>query len=101
MVEFSGRLLLEVCEYLLRLLEKIGAIGSQRVRRERLEFVGDPLMRGAFRLIFYGGDGDIKSRALEAKTNWSGVAEVAEIADFILAPAKQNLCTARRRGEAE
>jgi UDP-N-acetylglucosamine acyltransferase len=58
-------------------------------------------MRGAFRLIFYGGDGDIKSRALEAKNDWSGVAEVAEIADFILAPAKQKLCTARRRGEAE
>jgi UDP-N-acetylglucosamine acyltransferase len=58
-------------------------------------------MRGAFRLIFYGGDGDIKARALEAKNDWSGVAEVAEIADFILAPAKQKLCTARRRGEAE
>jgi UDP-N-acetylglucosamine acyltransferase len=58
-------------------------------------------MRGAFRLIFYGGDGDIKSRALEAKKNWSGVAEVAEIADFVLAPAKQKLCTARRRGESE
>jgi UDP-N-acetylglucosamine acyltransferase len=58
-------------------------------------------MRGAFRLIFYGGGGDVKSRALEAKNNWGGVAEVAEIADFILAPAKQKLCTARRRGEAE
>jgi len=58
-------------------------------------------MRGAFRLIFYRGGGDIKSRALEAKADWSGVAEVAEIADFILAPAKQKLCTARRRGEAE
>jgi UDP-N-acetylglucosamine acyltransferase len=58
-------------------------------------------MRGAFRLIFYGGDGDLKSRALEAKTDWSGVAEVGEIADFILAPSKQKLCTARRRGEIE
>jgi UDP-N-acetylglucosamine acyltransferase len=58
-------------------------------------------MRGAFRLIFYGGDGDVKSRALEAKNDCGGVAEVAEIADFILAPAKQKLCTARRRGEAE
>ncbi|HEX4117184.1 MAG TPA: acyl-ACP--UDP-N-acetylglucosamine O-acyltransferase [Rhizomicrobium sp.] len=58
-------------------------------------------MRGAFRLIFFGGDGDLKSRALEAKKDWGGVAEVAEIADFVLAPAKQKLCTARRRGEAE
>jgi len=58
-------------------------------------------MRGAFRLIFYGSDGDLKSRALEAKNDWSGVPEVNEIADFVLAPAKQKLCTARRRGEAE
>ncbi|HZQ40799.1 MAG TPA: acyl-ACP--UDP-N-acetylglucosamine O-acyltransferase [Rhizomicrobium sp.] len=58
-------------------------------------------MRGAFRLIFHGGDGDLKSRAIEARALWSGVAEVSEIAEFILAPAKQNLCTARRRGDVE
>jgi UDP-N-acetylglucosamine acyltransferase len=58
-------------------------------------------MRGAFRLIFHGGDGDMKSRAIEARALWSGVAEVGEIADFILAPAKQKLCTARRRSEIE
>lgn len=58
-------------------------------------------LRAAFRAIFHGERGDIKSRALEAKTRWPEVAEVAEIADFILAPAKQTLCTARRRSEAE
>ncbi len=58
-------------------------------------------LRAAFRSIFYGQGGDIKSRAEEAKARWQGVAEVREIADFILAPAKQKLCTARRRGEAE
>lgn len=58
-------------------------------------------LRGAFRAIFYGHGGDIKSRAIEARTRWAEVAQVAEIADFILAPAKQSLCTARRRGEAE
>ena len=55
-------------------------------------------LRGAFRAIFYGEGGDIKHRAAEAKARWAGVPEVAEVADFILAPAKQNLCTARRRG---
>ncbi|HKD46106.1 MAG TPA: hypothetical protein VKB67_00305, partial [Rhizomicrobium sp.] len=58
-------------------------------------------MRGAFRQIFYGNDADIKSRAMAAKAHWGAVAEVGEMADFILAPAKQKLCTARRRGEAE
>jgi len=57
-------------------------------------------MRGAFRAIFYGKDGDIPARAREAKARWNEVKEVGEIADFILADAKQPLCTARRRGSA-
>ena len=52
----------------------------------------------AFRTIFYGGEGDVKSRAAEVRALFHEVKEVAEVADFILAPAKQNLCTARRRG---
>ncbi len=55
-------------------------------------------LRAAFRAIFYGHGGDIKHRATEAKERWAGVPQVAEVADFILAPAKQKLCTARRRG---
>jgi len=55
-------------------------------------------MRGAFRAIFYGKGGDIPSRAREARARWPDVAQVGEIVDFILADAKQPLCTARRRG---
>jgi UDP-N-acetylglucosamine acyltransferase len=58
-------------------------------------------LRGAFKAIFYGEGGNIKSRATAMKAQFSGVAEVGEIVDFILAPAKQKLCTARRRGDAE
>ncbi len=58
-------------------------------------------LRGAFRAIFYGEGGDIRNRAEQAKARFANFAEVAEIADFILAPAKQKLCTARRRGESE
>jgi UDP-N-acetylglucosamine acyltransferase len=58
-------------------------------------------LRAAFRAIFHGRESDIKGRAIEAKARWAKVAEVVEIADFILAPAKQTLCTARHRGEAE
>jgi len=55
-------------------------------------------MRGAFRAIFYGKDGDIPARARAAGEKWPDVAEVNEIVAFILADAKQPLCTARRRG---
>jgi UDP-N-acetylglucosamine acyltransferase len=58
-------------------------------------------LRGAFREIFYGQGGDIKRRAAEVKTRLPGIVEVQEVTDFILAPAKQPLCTARRRGENE
>jgi UDP-N-acetylglucosamine acyltransferase len=55
-------------------------------------------MRGAFRHVFYGREGSVQTRAEEAKTRWPGVKEVNEIADFVLADAKQPLCLARRRG---
>ena len=58
-------------------------------------------LRAAFRTIFYGAGGDIKSRALLVKAEWPAIAEIGEVVDFILAPAKQKLCTARRRGEVE
>ena len=55
-------------------------------------------LRRAFRTIFYGTDGDSQTRAAEVRALFHEVKEVAEVADFILVPAKQNLCTARRRG---
>jgi UDP-N-acetylglucosamine acyltransferase len=54
-------------------------------------------LRRAFRTIFYGGEGDIKSRAAEIRALFHEIKEVTEMVDFILAPAKQKLCTARRR----
>ncbi len=35
------------------------------------------------------------------KAQWPDIAEIKDVVDFILAPAKQKLCTARRRGELE
>lgn len=55
-------------------------------------------LRGAFRHIFHGAGGDVRARAMEAKERWPQVAQVAEISDFVLADAKQELCLARRRG---
>jgi UDP-N-acetylglucosamine acyltransferase len=56
-------------------------------------------MRATFRSVFYGEGGSIGDRARAAKEKFVGIAEVAEIADFILADAKQELCLARRRGD--
>jgi UDP-N-acetylglucosamine acyltransferase len=57
-------------------------------------------MRATFRAVFYGEGGTLGDRARAARDKFAGIAEVAEIADFILADAKQELCLARRRGEA-
>jgi UDP-N-acetylglucosamine acyltransferase len=57
-------------------------------------------MRATFRSVFYGSEGGIADRAREAKARFAGIAEVAEIVDFILAESKQELCLARRRGDA-
>jgi UDP-N-acetylglucosamine acyltransferase len=54
-------------------------------------------LRRSFRAIFYGGEGDIKSRAVEVRALFREIPEVGEMAEFILAPAKQKLGTARRR----
>ncbi|MBA2587776.1 MAG: acyl-ACP--UDP-N-acetylglucosamine O-acyltransferase [Alphaproteobacteria bacterium] len=58
-------------------------------------------MRATFRSVFYGDGGGMAERARAAKAQFPGIAEVAEIADFILADAKQELCLARRRGVSE
>lgn len=58
-------------------------------------------MRATFRSVFYGSNGSLPDRARAAKERFAGIAEVAEIADFILADAKQDVCLARRRGAAE
>jgi UDP-N-acetylglucosamine acyltransferase len=57
-------------------------------------------MRATFRFVFYGQEGPLQTRARVARERWPEVKEVGEIADFILAPSKQELCLARRRGEA-
>jgi UDP-N-acetylglucosamine acyltransferase len=57
-------------------------------------------MRATFRTVFYGSGGSLADRARAARAQFAGVAQVAEIADFILADSKQELCLARRRGDA-
>lgn len=57
-------------------------------------------LRATFRLVFHGADGRLSDRARLARERFLDIAEVGEVVDFILADAKQELCLARRRGEA-
>ena len=78
-------------------LGNLNLVGLKRrgVPRENLN-----ALRAAFRMIFLDTAGSLADRARGARDKWSSVAEVAEIADFILAPAKRPICLARRRGGA-
>jgi UDP-N-acetylglucosamine acyltransferase len=58
-------------------------------------------MRAAYRAIFLSDEGSMAGRVVKAREQWGGVAEVAEILDFIEAPAKRRICPVRRHGQAE
>lgn len=75
------------------LLGGLNLIGLKRrgVGRESIN-----ALRAAFKSIFLETQGSMADRARAAKERWA-TTEVAEIADFILAPAKRPICLARRR----
>lgn len=58
-------------------------------------------MRAAFRAIFYGTEGKLNDRARRAAETWPDIAEIQEIAAFILAEAKRPICVPSRRAQAD
>lgn len=70
------------------------------LKRRKLSRETINAMRAAFREIFLSVDGTIADRARAARRTWSGIEEVGEIVDFILADADQPICTARRSRSA-
>jgi UDP-N-acetylglucosamine acyltransferase len=75
----------------------LGGLNLIGLKRRGLPRATIHAMRGAFRLIFRGEGGSVFDRAAHAKAHWPNVAEVQEIADFILADAKRPICMARKR----
>lgn len=55
--------------------------------------------RGAYKLIFLSDEGSQADRVKKAREQWGAIAEVAEILDFIEAPAKRKISPARRHGQ--
>lgn len=75
---------------------ELGGLNLIGLKRRGLPRANINALRAAFKLIFLDSDGSMAERARAAKARWD-VAEVHEIADFILAPAKRPICLARRR----
>jgi UDP-N-acetylglucosamine acyltransferase len=79
----------------------LGGLNLIGLKRRGVARASINALRAAFKLIFLENDGSMADRAGHAKDNWSGVPEVVEIADFVLAPAKRPICLARRRAGAD
>jgi UDP-N-acetylglucosamine acyltransferase len=75
----------------------LGGLNLIGLKRRGLPRATIHAMRGAFRMIFREEGGSVFDRAAHAKAHWPNVAEVQEIADFILADAKRPICMARKR----
>jgi UDP-N-acetylglucosamine acyltransferase len=75
----------------------LGGLNLIGLKRRNLPRPTIHAMRGAFRMIFRERGGSVFDRAARAKAQWTAVAEVQEIVDFILADAKRPICMARVR----
>lgn len=75
---------------------ELGGLNLVGLKRRGLPRASINALRAAFKFVFLENEGSMADRARRAKERWA-VAEVHEIADFILAPAKRPVCLARRR----
>jgi UDP-N-acetylglucosamine acyltransferase len=80
---------------------ELGGLNLIGLKRRGVPRASINALRAAFKLIFLESDGSMADRARAAKQKWADVAEVNEVADFILAPAKRPICLARRRRDAD
>jgi UDP-N-acetylglucosamine acyltransferase len=77
---------------------ELGNLNLIGLKRRGVSRANINALRAAFRAIFRETGGSLADRAKHARDRWGNVAEVNEIVDFILAPAKRPICLARRRG---
>jgi UDP-N-acetylglucosamine acyltransferase len=80
---------------------KLTGLNIVGLRRRGVSRPNIHALRAAFRAIFLEPTGSVGERAAAAREKWAEVAEVREVCDFILAPAKRQVCAARLRGTAE
>jgi UDP-N-acetylglucosamine acyltransferase len=56
-------------------------------------------LRHMYQLVLVSEEGTLADRVAQARDQWGAIPEVAEVLDFIEAPAKRKLCPARRHGQ--
>ncbi|MGA9797304.1 MAG: acyl-ACP--UDP-N-acetylglucosamine O-acyltransferase [Rhizomicrobium sp.] len=76
---------------------RLGGLNLIGLRRRNVPRQDIHAARAAYRMIFLE-QGSIHDNAERAAAKWPDVAQVREITDFILAPAKRPICPARKRG---
>jgi UDP-N-acetylglucosamine acyltransferase len=76
---------------------RLGGLNLVGLRRRKIPREHIHAMRAAYRMIFLEG-GSIHENAKRAAEKWSGVPQVREITDFILAKARRPICPARKHG---
>ncbi|HEY0107902.1 MAG TPA: acyl-ACP--UDP-N-acetylglucosamine O-acyltransferase [Rhizomicrobium sp.] len=72
----------------------LGGLNIIGLKRRGLSREAINAMRAAFRAVFLDAKGSLFDRARRAKETWPDILQVQEMADFILADAKQGLCVA-------
>jgi UDP-N-acetylglucosamine acyltransferase len=55
-------------------------------------------LRHTYQAVVASDEGTLAERVAKAREQWGSVPEVAEVLDFIAAPAKRKICPARRHG---
>ncbi|HVU21095.1 MAG TPA: acyl-ACP--UDP-N-acetylglucosamine O-acyltransferase [Rhizomicrobium sp.] len=80
---------------------ELGNLNLIGLKRRGLSKDSINALRATFRSIFLEGGGSLADRASKARERWGSVPEVAEMVDFILAPAKRPICLARRRAGSD
>lgn len=56
-------------------------------------------LRHMYQAVLLSDEGTLTERVAKARAAWGEVPEVAEVLDFIAAPAKRKICPARRKGQ--
>jgi UDP-N-acetylglucosamine acyltransferase len=72
----------------------LGGLNIVGLKRRGVDREAIHALRAAFRGIFLETKGTLLDRTRRARETWPGVAQIQEIADFILADAKRGLCVA-------
>jgi UDP-N-acetylglucosamine acyltransferase len=72
----------------------IGGLNIIGLKRRGLPRDAIHALRHAFKAIFLTGGGSLFDRARAAKETWAAIAEVQELADFVLADSKQGIAPA-------